>query len=104
MYSSDGSGTRWIRDQDTLINEYPNEVGGGALLRCGLGAMDLKRTVSVDDSVAAAAYLREESRGAEQRRIFIRCKWLQSGIDKSCLTGTTEAADPEVTSLQILLL
>lgn len=30
--------------------------------------------------------------------------WLQSGIDKGCLTGTTDAADPEVTSLQILLL
>lgn len=50
---------------------YPNEVGGDGRLRCGLGAMDLKRTVN--DSVAAAAYLRGESRGAEQRRIFIRC-------------------------------
>lgn len=91
LYSSDGSGSRCMKN----IRMNAVEVW--------IGWWPLKRAVSMDDSVAAAAYLRGESRGAEQRRIFIRCMpWLQSGKrkgDKRYLTGTTEAADPEVTSL-----
>lgn len=90
LYSSDGSGSRCMKN----IRLNAVEVW--------IGWWPLKRAVSVDDSVAAAAYLRGESRGAEKRRIFIRCTpWLQSGKckgDKRYLTGTTEAADPEVTS------
>lgn len=91
LYLSDGSGSRCMKN----IRLNAVEVW--------IGWWPLKRAVSVDDSVAAAAYLRGESRGAEKRRIFIRCMpWLQSGMckgDKRYLTGTTEAADPEVTSL-----